>query len=54
MEDQIRHALNQYQKNGGQAEELIVKNSGHTPFLEQPDEVLKALQDFLNKHNKAD
>lgn len=54
MEDQIRHALDKYQNNGGHAEELVVKNSGHTPFLEQPDEVFKALRNFLNKHNKAD
>lgn len=51
MKDQIRDALNQYQKNGGHAEELIVENSGHTPFLEQPDWVHKVLRNFLNKYN---
>ncbi|WP_340104581.1 alpha/beta fold hydrolase [Rhodohalobacter sp. 8-1] len=51
MEDQIRHALDQYEKNSGHAEELVVSNAGHTPFLEQPEEVYKTLRDFLNRYN---
>jgi pimeloyl-ACP methyl ester carboxylesterase len=54
MEDQIRHALNGYEKNGGQKEELVIGNSGHTPFLEQPDEVIKALREFLKQHHQID
>lgn len=51
MKSQIRYALDQYRNNGGQTEELVVKNSGHTPFLEQTDEVYKALREFLNRYN---
>lgn len=47
MESQIRHVLHQYKKNGGSVEEEVVGDSGHTPFLEQPEAVSKKLRTFL-------
>lgn len=45
---QIRYALDRYRENGGEITELKISNSGHTPFLEQPGEVERALRRFLH------
>lgn len=49
MEDQIRYALDGYKTNGGQTEEWVISNSGHTPFLEQPEDVFLRLKIFLKQ-----
>lgn len=36
MIDQTRYVLNRYEKAGGKAEEVVMENSGHSPYIEQP------------------
>lgn len=38
MVGQTRYVLNQYQDAGGQYEEVVIAETGHTPFIEKPDE----------------
>jgi pimeloyl-ACP methyl ester carboxylesterase len=52
MEQQIRHLLNRFRTNGGHADEMKIRHSGHTPFMEQPEVVYPALRRFLNNHTK--
>lgn len=37
MIGQTRAVLNEYQARGGRYEEVVFENTGHTPYLEQPD-----------------
>ena len=48
MKQQIRHTLTQYRRKGGYVEEMKIRESGHTPFLEQPDAVHSAFRRFLS------
>ncbi len=43
MKAQTRAVLEQYRANGGQFEELLLENCGHSPHLEYPDTVAQAL-----------
>jgi len=52
MVQQIRHALRRYRTSGGYAEEMEISESGHTPFIEQPETVWPAVRLFLTDHNK--
>ena len=43
MKQQVGYALQQYRRHGGQTALLKVADCGHSPFVEQPQLVLKAL-----------
>ena len=47
MVGQIRAVLDGYQAAGGQYEEVVLKDVGHTPFIEQPDEFNAAFHAHL-------
>ncbi len=40
---QVRFALDEYEKSGGQVQRLIMPEVGHTPYLERPDDFRDAL-----------
>ena len=44
---QMRAVLEMYRANGGQYQELIFADCGHSPHLEKPDAFLEALTAFL-------
>jgi pimeloyl-ACP methyl ester carboxylesterase len=47
MVSQTRHVLDQYQANGGSYEEVVIAETGHTPYVEKPDEFMAALTNVL-------
>lgn len=49
MVDQMRYVLEQYRQNGGRYREVVMKNTGHSPFLERPDEFLGYLVPHLDE-----
>ncbi len=48
MVSQMREVLLRYQQNGGQFEEVVMENVGHSPFLEEPDVFLRHFIQFLS------
>jgi pimeloyl-ACP methyl ester carboxylesterase len=40
MVSQTRHVLDQYSANGGSYEEIVMADTGHTPYVEKPDEFM--------------
>ena len=44
---QTRHALDNYAAAGGSAQEVVIEDCGHTPFLEKADQFNHALHRFL-------
>jgi pimeloyl-ACP methyl ester carboxylesterase len=40
MVGQTRHVLEQYKANGGSYEEVVIAETGHSPYIEKPDEVI--------------
>lgn len=51
MITQTRFVLDQYQQNNGHYSELVFENTGHSPFIEQPDKFDKAFHDFIAQRN---
>lgn len=49
MKRQVDYALRQYRKHGGQAEMLTVPDCGHSPFIEHPGPVSKALLEHFQR-----
>ncbi len=47
MVGQMREVLRRYSMNGGQVEEFTMKDTGHSPFLEKPEEFVHAFCRFL-------
>jgi pimeloyl-ACP methyl ester carboxylesterase len=47
MVSQMRKVLGRYASRGGRVEELSMKATGHSPFLERPGEFLEAFCNFL-------
>jgi pimeloyl-ACP methyl ester carboxylesterase len=47
MVGQTRHILEQYQERGGSFEEVVIANTGHTPYVEKPDEFVSILNKAL-------
>jgi pimeloyl-ACP methyl ester carboxylesterase len=47
MVSQTRHVLDQYQANGGSYEEVVIAETGHTPYVEKPEEFMAALTTVL-------
>lgn len=46
---QIRTVLTAYQANGGEAQEVVLSECGHSPHIEKQDEVLKLLTNFVER-----
>ena len=49
MIDQTRTVLDQYAANGGSYEEVVFENTGHTPYVEKPEEFDSHLHAMLAK-----
>jgi pimeloyl-ACP methyl ester carboxylesterase len=47
MVSQTRHVLAQYAAQGGAFEEVVIADTGHTPFVEKPAEFMAALRKVL-------
>ena len=47
MVSQTRHVLDQYQANGGSYEEVVIADTGHTPYIEKPEEFMAAFTKVL-------
>lgn len=43
MVAQTRDVLDEYEQSGGSYDEIVISDSGHSPHIEQPDEVLDVL-----------
>jgi len=51
MLQQIRAVLEQYAANGGQYEEAVIEDAGHSPFLEKPEEFNRLLHAHLQANS---
>lgn len=47
MVSQTRHVLDQYKANGGSYEEVVIADTGHTPYIEKPEEFMAAFTKVL-------
>lgn len=47
MVGQTRSVLEKYQKKGGRYTEVVIEETGHTPFIEKPEEFNKHFHNFL-------
>jgi pimeloyl-ACP methyl ester carboxylesterase len=50
MKAQIRSVLERYRANGGEVREVMLQECGHSPHIEKPEEVLRALTEFVAVH----
>lgn len=48
MVAQTRYVLEQYQANGGAFTEVVIADTGHTPYIEKPDEFMAAFVSVLS------
>ncbi len=44
---EVKYALDQYERTGGKVRRLVLDGVGHTPYLEKPDEVQRAIAEHL-------
>ena len=49
MVGQMREMLSRYAQNGGQFEEVVIMNAGHSPFMEERDIFLQRFTEFLSR-----
>ncbi|MBI5934374.1 MAG: alpha/beta hydrolase [Chloroflexi bacterium] len=47
MVGQTRHLLDKYASSGGSYEEVVIADTGHTPYVEKPEEFMAALAKVL-------
>ena len=47
MVGQTRHVLEQYKANGGSFKEVVIAETGHSPYIEKPDEVMSHITKVL-------
>lgn len=47
MVSQMRHVLEQYKANYGSYEEVVITDTGHTPYIEKPEEFMAAFGKML-------
>jgi pimeloyl-ACP methyl ester carboxylesterase len=47
MVSQLRAVLEQYKANGGEYQEVVLPNCGHSPHVEKPQEVFQAFTGFI-------
>lgn len=50
MLDQIRRALDAYATAGGSASEVVLENSGHVPYIDDPASFNQAFHNWLSAH----
>jgi pimeloyl-ACP methyl ester carboxylesterase len=50
MKTQVRTALDTYKANGGQYQEVMLPDCGHSPHVEKQAEVLKLFTEFVDAH----
>src|SRR5215469_9946205 len=50
MKAQMRTVLENYRANGGQYQEVVLSDCGHSPHIEKQAEVLKRFTEFVNAH----
>lgn len=48
MVSQTRYVLDQYKANGGSYEEVVMADTGHTPYIEKPEDFLAAFTKVLS------
>jgi pimeloyl-ACP methyl ester carboxylesterase len=48
MVSQTRAVLDQYAARGGQYSEVVIPNTGHSPYIEEPDEFAALLEAQLS------
>lgn len=53
MLDQIRLTLDRYTANGGEAEEVVMDDCGHVPYIEQPEAFDRILHAYLDRHESG-
>ena len=49
MVTQTRAVLDKYERKGGKYTEVVMKDTGHSPFIEKPEKFLKHFMDHLEK-----
>ena len=49
MVAQTRSVLEKYQANGGSFQEVVIPDTGHTPYIEKPDEFMAEFGEFIEK-----
>jgi hypothetical protein len=47
MVGQTRHILEQYKARGGSFEEVVIEETGHSPYIEKPDEVMAVFVEVI-------
>ncbi len=47
MVGQTRHILEEYKAKGGSYEEVVIADTGHSPYIEKPDEVMSHIAKVL-------
>ena len=47
MVGQTRHILEEYKAKGGSYEEVVIADTGHSPYIEKPDEVMSHITKAL-------
>lgn len=53
MLEQIRAVLETYQANGGSYREVVIEETGHSPYIEKPDLFNVELHSFLESHDES-
>ena len=53
MVAQIRNVLDDYENHGGKYEEKLIRDAGHTPYLEKPEEFLRYFLKHLEVGERA-
>lgn len=48
MQSQVAYALNQYKKRGGDIDEELIADSGHTPFIEKPEQTTQSIRSHMS------
>lgn len=51
MVGQTRSVLEKYTANGGKFAEVVIADTGHTPFIEKPEEFMASFGPFLQKNS---
>ncbi len=49
MVGQVRHVLEQYAAAGGRFEEVVFANTGHTPYIEQPEQFNQHFHQYIQR-----
>ncbi len=50
MKTQMRAVLEKYKANGGQYQEVLLADCGHSPHIEKQEEMLKLFTEFIGAH----